>query len=398
MTRSTASDIGTTSTVTELPEGWVEMILNEALELIIDHRGKTPKKLGGDWSNSGYRAISAKTIKNGALVNEEQMNILPKNLYQKWMKEEVQRGDIFLTSEAPLGEHMIWKSNEKLVLSQRIFGIRTDKNKLDPYFLNYFIDSPYYQHELKSRESGSTVTGIKQSELIKTKILLPPLRTQKRIAAVLSCLDDKIELLREQNKTLEATAQTLFKEWFGRYSVDRPEELPRGWRVGQYSDITRLSSGKGVKKSDYVENGKYEIFGANGSIGRYNDCLVDEPIIATGRVGTLGSVFILNDPIWISDNVLISKPIESYFFYYTYLILQSFNFLSLNSGSTQPLITQTDLKSVAIIIPDKNMLEKFDIIAHSLFLKIHFNTTQIQSLSKLRDTLLPKLMRGEIIT
>lgn len=228
---------------------WKETKLNNVIDLIIDHRGLTPKKLGGDWSDFGYRAISAKSIKNRQLVNEDQMNILSENLYKKWMKEEIQYGDVFLTSEAPLGEHIIWKSDEKLVLSQRIFGIRTNKKLLDPFFFNYFIDSKYYQHELKSRESGSTVTGIKQSELLKTKLILPSPEEQKAIAAVLSSLDDKIELLRKQNETLEKIAQSLFKRWFVEFKTDVKKikfmnGIPEGWKFEKLAEIANITIGR----------------------------------------------------------------------------------------------------------------------------------------------------------
>ena len=247
---------------------WKETTLDKVIELIIDHRGLTPKKLGGDWSDFGYRAISAKTIKNGQLVNEDQMNILPENLYKKWMKEETQYGDIFLTSEAPLGEHMVWKSEEKLVLSQRIFGIRTKKDILDPFFFNYFIDSKYYQHQLKSRESGSTVTGIKQSELLKTKVILPPLPEQKEIAGVLSSLDDKIELLRNENETLEKIAQTIFKEWFVDFTINGEKlklenGIPEGWRVGKLGDVIEFINGYAFKSEDLMDQGAencYKVF------------------------------------------------------------------------------------------------------------------------------------------
>jgi len=172
--------------------------------------------------------------------------------------------------------------------------------------------------------------------------------------------------------------------------------LPEGWKVGVYGDLVDLSSGKGVKKKEYIENGKYEIIGANGIIGRLNKFLVEERVIVTGRVGTLGTVFILNHPCWISDNVLISKPLMDNSFYFSYFKLKSFNFSSLNTGSTQPLITQGDLKSIEIIIPNKSFLKEFEKVSTSFFEKIKNNNLAIQSLTKTRDTLLPKLMSGQV--
>ena len=105
---------------------------NDSIELksiikeIIDYRGKTPKKLGSDWSNCGYRALSAKNIKTGKIVQEETIRYVDDELYKKWMKQEVERGTILITSEAPFGEVLYWDSDEKIVLSQRIFGLKID--------------------------------------------------------------------------------------------------------------------------------------------------------------------------------------------------------------------------------------------------------------------------------
>ena len=105
--------------MSNLPKGWEEEKLSELVDKIIDYRGKTPKKLGLDWSEKGtYRALSAKSVKTGGLVNEDQINLGDEELYKAWMKDEVEYNDILLTSEAPMGEVIIWKSEEKIILSQ----------------------------------------------------------------------------------------------------------------------------------------------------------------------------------------------------------------------------------------------------------------------------------------
>jgi len=407
-------------------KGWVEVRLGEVLELIIDHRGKTPKKLGGDWSLNGYRAISAKSIKNGVLVNEDKMNILPEKLYHKWMKTEVEYGDIFLTSEAPLGEHLIWRSNEKVVLSQRIFGIRTNKDYLDPFYFNYFIDGGYYQHELKSRESGSTVTGIKQSELIQTKVIIPPLAEQKSIANILSSFDEKIDLLREQNKTLETLAQTIFKEWFVNFNypgatgemVDSElGELPTGWWVGKLGSLIKTNRSS-IKKNfeidliEYLDTGsiteghiestqKLHLADAPSRARRivqHNDLL-----ISTVRPN-LKHYGILKEP---TDNLIVSTgfcvitcdKVDPHFVYYLLTTNEMTDYLhsvAEGSTSTYPSIKPSDIEKIEYAFPSENILKLFSGYAGKAWNKIIFNQEQIQSLSKTRDTLLPNLLSGEI--
>ena len=93
------------------------------------------------------------------------------------------------------------------------------------------------------------------------------------------------------------------------------EEADPGWKNGKLGDIVSVSTGKGLKKDEYIENGIYPVIGANGEIGRTNKYLTDEKLILTGRVGTLGEISILKEKIWISDNVLIVKPLMNIYFY-----------------------------------------------------------------------------------
>ena len=142
--------------------------LQEFISLIIDYRGKTPLKLGLKWSDSGYRALSAKNIKTGRIVNEDSIYYGDETLYRLWMKDEVKKGDILITSEAPFGEVYFWDSDEKIILSQRLFCIRA-KN-IVPKYLYYAMTSSKFQAELTSRATGTTVTGLRQPELLKCKI------------------------------------------------------------------------------------------------------------------------------------------------------------------------------------------------------------------------------------
>lgn len=216
---------------------------------------------------------------------------------------------------------------------------------------------------------------------------LPALPEQRAIASVLSSLDDKIDLLHRQNKTLEALAETVFREWF----VE--SDARQGVRLGDLADV---GTGKGLKREDFVEDGEYPVLGANGEIGRTKNYLTDDRLILTGRVGTLGQVHINEDKAWISDNVLIIRPRHEPYFYPIYFTLKRFDFENLNVGSTQPLVTQTDLKTVKIPIPPDEVLALFLSQCVACFTKMKQNRHQIRTLTQLRDTLLPKLMSGEL--
>src|SRR5699024_2330077 len=147
---------------------WAKVELYELLTIVIDHRGKTPKKMGfDDFFSKGYPVLSAKHIKNGDLVNLDNLRYGNNEMYKKWMTEEVKKEDIILTSEAPLGETYYIDNDQKYILGQRVFGLRVNKEKVVPKYLEIWLSSLKGQQELFKRASGSTVQGIKQTELLK---------------------------------------------------------------------------------------------------------------------------------------------------------------------------------------------------------------------------------------
>jgi type I restriction enzyme S subunit len=251
-------------------------------------------------------------------------------------------------------------------------------------FIYYFLKT----FNFKQFNVGSAVPTLNRNHIHPLDVIIPPLPEQKAIASVLSSLDDKIDLLHRQNKTLEAMAETLFRQWF-------VEEAQEGWKEGKLGEIISISSGKGLKKKEYVKNGPYPVLGANGEIGRTDKCLFDEKLIFTGRVGTLGKIFISTGKVWLSDNTLIIKPKED-FFYFIYFLLKNVKLEEYNVGSTQPLIRQSDIKETEILFPKKEQLCNFEAETDLFFKKIQDNQLQIRIIEQLRDTLLPNLMSGKV--
>ena len=157
----------------EVPKGWEILDIDKTTSLIIDHRGKTPKKLGADWSDGGVIALSAKHIKDGCIVNREQLRFVDTELYNKWMKEELKEGDILLTSEGPMGEMYYLAFDEKYCLSQRLYALRANTDLVSSAFLYFWLLSPLAKSDMNGRATGTTVVGIRQSELRKVRVLIP---------------------------------------------------------------------------------------------------------------------------------------------------------------------------------------------------------------------------------
>jgi len=167
--------------------------LGDCINKVIDYRGKTPKKLGGDWTESGYRVISALNVHSGIINNINQIRYVNETLYNKWMQEEIKRNDILLSSEgASLGENTIWDSDEKIVLGQRLYAIRTDENKLDSWYLAGYMQTNKFRQQIDQVSIGSTVYGISQPLLMEIQHIIPNINIQRKIGRIYQSKRNKV--------------------------------------------------------------------------------------------------------------------------------------------------------------------------------------------------------------
>ncbi|MGM8232610.1 restriction endonuclease subunit S [Enterobacter hormaechei subsp. hoffmannii] len=383
---------------------WVVKNLDEVVEYFIDYRGKTPVKTG-----SGIPLITAKIVKDGCLQTPTEF--ISVEDYPLWMTRGYPEvNDVVLTTEAPLGEVALIK-NKNVALAQRIITLRGYKNILDNKFLKYWLQSEQGQYELESRASGTTVFGIKSSILKKIPISLPPYNEQVAISSVLYSIDEKIDLLHRQNKTLESMAETLFRQWF---DVDSNEK----WQEKNVLDIFTLVGG-GTPKTSVAEYWTDEIPWISGGdissahqgylyrteksislAGLQNSSakLLPKNSTVISARGTVGKYALLaRDMAFSQSNYGIVSKIGSYpFFIYLLVGFIVDDLLAAAYGSVFDTITTRTFESVNLKFPSLNSIEKFNKEVASLFNKKEINTSQIKILEKLRDTLLPKLMSGEV--
>lgn len=272
---------------------------------------------------------------------------------------------------------------------------RAKNNITDPYFIYYLVTSDCIRNPaIKSMVGSSGHQRVQTDVVANLSIKLPPLPTQQKIAAILSSLDDKIELNNKINTNLEQQAQALFKNWFVDFEPFGGK-MPEEWKLGKLSEIAEITSDKRppMKQSDYSKDVSIPLVGAASVMGYTNQVLYNEPILITGRVGTHGVIQRFSTDCWPSDNTLVVK---SKYYEYVYQIMKNIDYDNMNRGSTQPLITQSDLGKVECIIPDEDNLQKFKQLVNILFSKVQENQQENQKLVNIRDTLLPKLMNGVI--
>lgn len=196
------------------------------------------------------------------------------------------------------------------------------------------------------------------------------------------------------NNNLEQQISALYQSWFEDFNISNGI-CTKNWSNKELSAIADISSGKRppIKSESYSKTTPIPIVGAASVMGFTSEANHTDKILVTGRVGTHGVVQRFNTPCWTSDNTLV---IKSPYYEFTNQILQRIDYSSMNRGSTQPLITQGDMKKVRVLIPDSETLARFETFAGTLMKQWEANKQENVKLASLRDTLLPKLMSGKL--
>jgi type I restriction enzyme S subunit len=293
---------------------------------------------------------------------------------------------------------VVMNRNEALT-NQQINSIKIN-SKNDKDYIFYLLKNSYTILR-NIAVGGSTMPILNKTTFESLEFLTAPLTEQRAIAAVLSSLDDKIELLRDQNKTLEATAQAIFKEWFvnfnfpgatGKMIDSELGKIPEGWRIGKLGEEFKIEYGKSDKEFD--ADGIYPVYGAGGIVGYSNFADYRDYQVIIGCRGTCGNITLAYEDSKITHNSLIIS--NDWFKPFIYLYLHSVDIGKAITGSTQPQITIGSLNNIEILIPQNKIVSTFVEIIVPIFKKKRNNFCQIQTLSVFRDTLLPKLMKGEL--
>ncbi len=316
----------------------------------------------------------------------------------------VDEGDIVLSIVGTIGLlAIVGKTLHKANLTENCVRITNIDKNYSKLFLYYFLHSQYGQNEIKKGIVGAVQAKLPLKNIATISVPILPLRIQQKIGRILSSIDDKIRLNTQINQNLEAQAQAIFKSWFvdfepfqdNKFVDSELGQIPEGWYTGTLGEIASVTSGKrpSQRADNKSEDNKYPLVGASCIMGFTNNFLYETPIIVTGRVGTHGIIQFFNQKCWPSDNTLV---IQSPYIEFVYHYLHTIDFHSLNRGSTQPLITQTDIKQQQCLIPITDILIKYETILSCNRMLIQQNNLENQKLSFLRDTLLPKLMSGEI--
>jgi Restriction endonuclease S subunits len=325
-------------------------------------------------------------------------------------KYKLSVGDIVIARTGTLGSSAIIKNDIDAVFASYLIRFRIDEKLADPFFISYVLQSQDFKEYVNAVNSGSVQPGTNARQLGDYEFPLPPLPEQKAIAEVLSSIDDKIELLHRQNKTLEEMAMTLFRQWFIEPTKDG---LPDGWEERKLKDIYIFEKGIEPGSKNYLEtpsidtirfirvgdmlDNKADVYIkkdlAGNSICKFDDLLVsfDGTVgrVSFGLVGCYSSgirkVYSKDEvynKLWLKHQIFISEEIQDE--------------INMHAEGTTILHASSSIDYLSFVFPPKEKIEEYDKFFDPIYKKILNNKTQIQTLEKLRDTLLPKLMSGEV--
>ncbi len=414
------------SIIKNIPKGWEEVVLGDAVEILSSKR-----IFASDYVQEGVPFYRSKEIIEKAKGEE-----ISTPLYiSKERFEEIKNshgypvnGDLLISA---VGErsgipYYVKNDSDFYFKDGNLIWFRNFTEKLNSEYLCYFLKSRIGQYKLNSLMIGSaykalTIVGLKSMDLT-----LPPPLEQKSIAEILVSFDNKIELLKAQNKTLEEMAQTIFKEWFGKYGVD--DKLPDGWRIFQLNELVATVNGYSYKGSELVEysdevlvtlksfdrNGGFQTRGFKpfrGNPKENQEVKIGDLVVA--HTDLTQDAEVLGNPAFIFDDggfkkmyitmdlvkvVSIHKDISSSFLYY---LMKDKAFkghcVGYSNGTTVLHLSKKAIPEYQLLLPiDFSLIKRFSEIADSTTTKISLNKTTIKSLTQTRDELLPRLMSGEI--
>lgn len=387
-----------------LPKGWVETTLGVAVNvkhgfafkgefISLEPNNKiliTPGNfnIGGGFKNDKFKYYTG-SIPEDYILKENEVIVTMTDLSKD--------GDTLgFPAKVP-------KDDNIYLHNQRIGLVLLKSCDFDKEYIYWLLRTKYYQKSIINSATGSTVRHTSPSRIQEYSFFCPPLPEQKAIAAILTTFDDKIELLQAQNQTLEATAQTIFKEWFGKYQIG--DDLPEGWRVGKLGDIINLYDSQRIplsKARREERKGDYRYYGAT-SIMDYIDGYIFDGIYLLFAED--GSVIDENgNPIlqyvwgkfWVNNHAHIMQGANGFSTEMLYVLCKGIRVDSIISGAVQLKINQRNLLGFDIVIPKEELLQKLDNLIQPFFEKVRTNNDQIQTLQQTRDTLLPKLMSGQL--
>jgi len=405
---------------------WIELTAAEFCSSVRDGTHDSPKQ-----STIGKRLITSRHLNGHRLEVENAYLISQQDFDEINKRSKVDQWDVLISMIGTVGEVYLEKGEPDYAIKN--MGLFKSKDEESGRWLYYYLQSPQSQAELFARCRGTTQKYIPLGELRKFPIKFPIDQfARESTINLLSVLDDKIELNRRMNETLEAMARAVFRDWFVDFGPTRrkaagttdpaaiiggllpnltqapplaalfPDSfgengLPEGWEEREVSSFAKLKGGKQLPKTEFVEEGDIPVFGGAGHMGNTDKANASGYVISVGRVGAYCGNFVAHrGRAWINNNAsffeLKAKTKPEWFFY----ALRELDLTRIRKGAAQPFVSNSDIAKLSLVFPGDAVLEKFQGMLLPLIKLIEANEQENQTLAATRDILLPKLMSGDL--
>lgn len=383
--------------------------IKELCDLVVDCPHSTPT-----WTEHGKTVIRNNNIKNGRIDFTSPSFTDDEHFAQRIKRAVPKAGDIVITREAPMGEVGMIPEGIECCLGQRMVLLRANERICDKHYLLYGLQSQFVQHQISwSEGTGTTVSNLRIPHLEQIRVPYVPLDQQKKISSVLYALEDKIENNRKLNDNLELQAQLIYSE---RFEGVKSNDLPSGWRVVPLGEIAMISNKNfnPLKESERIlehysipafDETKFPIFEPSTSI-KSNKFVVDSSCYLISKlnptVKRVWKPYCLTGSAVCSTEFIVYKSKNSYITDFLYSVIDSNSFSDFmcshvtgSTGSRQRTIP-SDTLSYKVILPSEDELIRFQSLVSPIYSRIRNNAIENDRLKQLRNSLLPKLMSGEI--
>ncbi|HEM8695172.1 TPA: restriction endonuclease subunit S [Enterobacter hormaechei] len=411
-----------------------------------------------DFIDSGHPVIKIKNIQSGKVTIADSQSVSTETV-RKLDKFKLSDRDVLIamTGQGSVGRvgRLSCEDGTTPYLNQRVGKFVADEEKLNIDYLYYVLSTKQYQEILFLAGSGSGQPNLSPATIKSVEIPFAPYEVQCRISSILNAIDEKISLNEKTNQTLEQMAQALFKSWFvdfepvkakmavlesggsqadatlaamsaisGKdtdalevFEREHPEQyaelkataelfpsamqdselgdIPEGWYLQRFSNIATLHYGKALKKTERIE-GPYSVYGSGGITGSHNSYLVEGPGIIVGRKGSIGTLYWEDGKFHPIDTVYYVENKEGVPLTYLYYLMGTLNLSSMNTDAAVPGLNRDNVYRLETINPEIAILNEFNNHVFALRNMIQRNKSSTETLTQLRDTLLPKLLSGEI--
>lgn len=394
------------------PDDWGFEKLDNLVLNFIDYRGKTPPK-----SDNGIRMLSAANVKNGFLVPGRKEKFVTQETYDEWTTDRrgyPQKGDVVITTEAPVGEVGLIRTDETFLTAQRLITLRTG-DLLDSRYLKFCLQYERTQGQLNSYASGTTVSSFNQTDLRNTVIPLPPINEQQKIGYILDNIEQKISLNDRIIEDLEEASKRIYREWFidfepyEKFKDSDVGQIPEKFEIKNLTDIAEVTYGYAFSSDEFNEDGDGEpIIRIRNLPDDETDQFSPEEFKDKYRVEA-GDVLAGMDGefrpyIWKGPSAGLNQRVCKFEGKNTYSSIYLWNVIrkpfykleQAKTGTTVIHLGKGDIDEIEIPVPDEKSLVKFNEVMEPAYQDMIRRERENRQLENLRDSLLPKLMSGEI--